>query len=146
VILHAKRSPFYVSDARPADIEASIRALAEADESAQAVGQLLGASELVLVKGDANYRRLVGDRRRPASTAMESLTAYFPAPFGVLDLDLDPVQVQRLQREDPEWRTNGRRGLVRLVSCVEQVRGWRRGRRPAPRRWRPSAARDSLEA
>ena len=28
VVLHAKRSPFYVSDARPADIQATIRALA----------------------------------------------------------------------------------------------------------------------
>jgi hypothetical protein len=157
VVLHAKRSPYYVSDARPADVRDTIRALSEAaDASVRAAGRRLerllgqgslrvldhwfwngprffqdlpaelrgelGASDLVLVKGDANYRRLVGDRRWPAGTAMESLTEHFPAPFAALRtmkseilVDLSPQQVERLDREDPEWRTNGRRGLVRLV-------------------------------
>ena len=76
----------------------------------------------MLIKGDANYRRLVGDRRWPPSTPMESLTGYFPAPFAVLRtmkseivVDLSAEQVERLEREDPEWRTNGRRGIVRWV-------------------------------
>jgi hypothetical protein len=157
VVLHAKRSPFYVSDARPADVEATIRALSGAAEppvgaaggllgGLQAEGRLrirdhwfwngprffqdlpadlrseLGAADLVLIKGDANYRRLVGDRHWPPSTPMESLTAYFPAPLATLRtmkseivVDLDEAQVRRLDKEDPEWRTNGRRGLVRLV-------------------------------
>jgi hypothetical protein len=157
VVLHAKRSPFYVSDARPADVEATIRALSGAAEQPvgaaggllgglQAEGRLrirdhwfwngprffqdlpadlrseLGAADLVLIKGDANYRRLVGDRHWPPSTQMESLTAYFPAPLATLRtmkseivVDLDEAQVRRLDKEDPEWRTNGRRGLVRLV-------------------------------
>jgi hypothetical protein len=115
-VLHAKRSPFFASDARPADIRSTIQALSEAaDVPVRAAGDLLGrllaegrlrirdhwswngprffqdlpadlraelgAADLVLVKGDANYRRLVGDRHWPASTALESLTGYFPAPF-----------------------------------------------------------------
>jgi hypothetical protein len=158
VVLHAKRSPFYVSDARPADIEATIRALSGAAnrrvgaagsllERLQAEGRLrildhwfwngprffrdlpaglrseLGAADLVLLKGDANYRRLVGDRHWPPSTPLESLTSYFPAPLATLRtmkseivVDLSEALVRRLEREDPEWRTNGRRGLVRLVS------------------------------
>jgi hypothetical protein len=75
----------------------------------------------VLIKGDANYRRLVGDRRWPVSTPMEGLTGYFPAPFAVLRtmkseivVDLSEAQVLRLDGEDAEWRTNGRRGIVRF--------------------------------
>jgi uncharacterized protein with ATP-grasp and redox domains len=157
VVLHAKRSPFYVSDARPADIEATIQALSDAaDPQVGAAGQLLGrflaegrlrirdhwfwngprffrdlpadlraelgAADLVLIKGDANYRRLVGDRHWPPSSSLESLTTHFPAPLAALRtmkseivVDLSEDQVERLQSEDPEWRTNGRRGLVRLV-------------------------------
>ena len=161
VVLHAKRAPFYVSDARPADIQATIRALSDAaDLPVRAAGSLLGrlldegrlrisdhwfwngprffrdlpadlraelgAADLVLIKGDANYRRLAGDRHWPPSTALENLTGYFPAPFAVLRtmkseivVDLRAPQVERLEREDPEWRTNGRRGLVRLVARDE---------------------------
>jgi hypothetical protein len=157
VVLHAKRSPFYVSDARPADIEATIQALSDAaDPQVGAAGQLLGrflaegrlrirdhwfwngprffrdlpadlraelgAADLVLIKGDANYRRLVGDRHWPPSSSLESLTTHFPAPLAALRtmkseivVDLSEDQVERLESEDPEWRTNGRRGLVRLV-------------------------------
>ena len=171
VVLHAKRSPFYVSDARPADIQATIRALSDAgDLPVRAAGLLLGrlldeerlrirdhwfwngprffrdlpadlraelgAADLVLIKGDANYRRLAGDRHWPPSTPLEGLTGYFPAPFAVLRtmkseivVDLSEAQVERLEREDPEWRTNGRRGLVRLVARDEAepraASGWR---------------------
>jgi hypothetical protein len=82
----------------------------------------------VLIKGDANYRRLVGDRRWPASTPMEGLTGYFPAPFAVLRtmkseivVDLGEDQVQRLDGEDPQWRVNGRRGILRLVASGDKA-------------------------
>ncbi len=149
VVLHAKHSPTYVSDARPQDVRATLEALEAA--GLRVVGEAgarlevrehwfwngplffqdlpaglraeLRAADLVLLKGDANYRRLLGDRRWPASAAMEGLTAHFPAPFAVLRtmkseivVDLDAARVQSLEREDPEWRTNGRRGLVRLVA------------------------------
>jgi hypothetical protein len=158
VFLHAKHSPFYVSDATPADVRTAIQALAgspaapvrqaglgllrEMNEGRLALrehwfwnGPLffcempvelrrdLAASDLVLIKGDANYRRLVSDRKWPHTTRMEALTRYFPAPLAVLRtlkselvIDLDPGQAERLDLEDPEWRTNGRRGIVRVVN------------------------------
>jgi hypothetical protein len=88
----------------------------------------LSACDLALIKGDANYRRLVGDRRWPASTPMEGLTGYFPAPFAVLRtmkseivVDLGEDQVQRLDGEDPQWRVNGRRGILRLVASGDKA-------------------------
>ncbi len=163
MVLHAKRSPFYVSDARPADVRVTIQALAgSAVREVGAAGKLLAdslaggrlqirdhwfwngprffqdlpadlrsqlaACDLVLIKGDANYRRLVGDRRWPASTPMEGLTGHFPAPFAVLRtmkseivVDLSEDRVLRLDGEDPEWRTNGRRGIVRLVASGDSA-------------------------
>ena len=79
----------------------------------------LGAMELVLVKGDANYRRLVGDVHWPPATPFEEATGYFPAPVAALRtfksevvLGLQPGQAQRLSAEDPDWRINGRRGVI----------------------------------
>jgi hypothetical protein len=91
MVLHAKRSPFFVSDARPADVRATIQALAgSATREVGAAGSLLAdglsegrlrirdhwfwngprffqdlpadlrsqlaACDLVVIKGDANYR------------------------------------------------------------------------------------------
>jgi len=85
----------------------------------------LSGSDLVLIKGDANYRRLLTDRKWPPTTRMEALTGYFPAPLAVLRtlkselvIDLEPGQAERLDREDPEWRTNGRRGMIRVAAAV----------------------------
>jgi uncharacterized protein with ATP-grasp and redox domains len=79
----------------------------------------LGAMDLVLVKGDANYRRLVGDVRWPPGTPFEKVTGYFPAPVAALRtfksevvVGLQPGRAERLDAEDAEWRVNGRRGVI----------------------------------
>jgi hypothetical protein len=79
----------------------------------------LGAMDLVLVKGDANYRRLVGDVHWPPDTPFTQATAYFPAPVTAMRtfksevvVGLQPSQAERLDAEDPEWRVNGRRGVI----------------------------------
>jgi hypothetical protein len=53
---------------------------------------------------------------------MERLAGDFPPPLAALRtmkseivVDLSEAQVAGLDREDPGWRTNGRRGLVRLL-------------------------------
>jgi uncharacterized protein with ATP-grasp and redox domains len=79
----------------------------------------LGAMDLVFVKGDANYRRLVGDVHWPPAAPFEEATGYFPAPVAALRtfksevvLGLQPGQAERLSAEDPDWRINGRRGVI----------------------------------
>ncbi|GAH42660.1 unnamed protein product, partial [marine sediment metagenome] len=79
-------------------------------------------SDLVLLKGDANYRRLLSDRRWDHTISMNDITGYFPAPFAVLRtlkselaVDLTLEQVRRLEEEDPEWLVNGKRGMIRFV-------------------------------
>jgi len=79
----------------------------------------LGAMDLVLVKGDANYRRLVGDVHWAPDTPFEQVTRYFPAPVAALRTFKSEVVVglrtghaERLDVEDPEWRVNGQRGVI----------------------------------
>lgn len=78
-------------------------------------------ASLVIVKGDANYRRLVGDALWQPETAFSTVTKYFPAPLLALrSCKSDPViglptgMAERLDVEDPNWRTNGRRGLIQF--------------------------------
>lgn len=79
----------------------------------------LASMDLVILKGDVNYRRLVGDLHWPPTTPFERATAYFPAPLVALRtmkaeliVGLDEVEAERLWADDPEWMVNGRRGLI----------------------------------
>jgi uncharacterized protein with ATP-grasp and redox domains len=79
----------------------------------------LSEMELVILKGDVNYRRLVGDVHWPPTTPFEAATAYFPAPLVALRtmkaeliVGLSPGHAERLHQQDSEWMVNGRRGLI----------------------------------
>jgi hypothetical protein len=79
----------------------------------------LAAASLVLVKGDLNYRRLVGDCPWPATTPFADTVGYFPAPVSVLRtlksdviVGMDAATVKDLDHTGEPWRTNGARGLV----------------------------------
>lgn len=82
----------------------------------------LTGSDLALLKGDVNYRRLLDDRQWPHTAHMADIAAAFPAPFvalrtlkGELIVDLQPGQAEALAAADPTWMINGRRGLVQFV-------------------------------
>jgi hypothetical protein len=81
----------------------------------------LGEAALVISKGDANYRRLVGDRHWPFDTSLEDVWTYFPTSLLALRVSKSQVMVglQRgqageLDQIDPQWMTNGRWGLVQF--------------------------------
>lgn len=82
----------------------------------------MAAADLVLIKGDANYRRLLGDRHWPPTAQLSEITAYFPAPFAVLRtlkaeivVGLAQGQAEQLALEDAGWLINGRRGIIQYV-------------------------------
>lgn len=82
----------------------------------------LAQSQLVIFKGDANYRRLVGDSRWPAAVPFADVVPYFPAPLLTLrTLKSDPIvglppgQAEALDQEDAEWRVNGKRGVIQAL-------------------------------
>ncbi|MFF4651157.1 damage-control phosphatase ARMT1 family protein [Streptomyces sp. NPDC001380] len=81
----------------------------------------LAEAVVAVVKGDLNYRRLVGDRHWPATAPFAGLTAHFPAPVAALRTlksdvaaGLDPAVAHRLEAADPRWRTSGRHAVVQV--------------------------------
>jgi uncharacterized protein with ATP-grasp and redox domains len=84
----------------------------------------LAAATVVIVKGDLNYRRLVGDARWAPTTSFKDLTSYFPAPLVALRtlksdvaVGVEPDRLARLESTVPGWRTDGTHDVI-------QVRAW----------------------
>jgi hypothetical protein len=83
------------------------------------VASELDRASMVIVKGDANYRRVIGDAIWPEGATFGEATTYFPAPMlCVRTMKCDaavglPTGLSaRLDAVDPAWRVNGRRGLI----------------------------------
>jgi len=83
-------------------------------------------ARLVLLKGDANYRRAVGDAVWPVDAPFGDVTTYFPAPLCALrTLKSDPIvgvsreRAALLDAADPTWRVNGRRGIACLGGALD---------------------------
>ncbi|WP_329414776.1 damage-control phosphatase ARMT1 family protein [Streptomyces sp. NBC_00704] len=77
---------------------------------------------LTIVKGDLNYRRLVGDSRWEPTTPFADVTAYFPGPVVALRTlksevitGLDAATEAALTTAEGEgWRTGGTHALIQL--------------------------------
>jgi len=83
---------------------------------------LFEKAALVIVKGDLNYRRATGDAIWPEDTTFAQAVDYFPAPLLALRtlksdglVGLRPGLADELDRIDPEWRVNGRRGVIQFA-------------------------------
>jgi hypothetical protein len=83
------------------------------------LGQVLDRATFVLLKGDANYRRLIGDAMWAPDASFPEVTSYFPPPILCLRtlksdaiLGLSPGMAEKLDAVDREWRINGRRGVI----------------------------------
>lgn len=81
----------------------------------------LDHSNLLVSKGDANYRRLLGDRHWPYTTPFSDIVCYLPAPVVALRTlksevaaGLSPGQPEEVTERDPEWLFNGRWGVIQF--------------------------------
>ncbi|KAG7337403.1 DUF89 domain containing protein [Nitzschia inconspicua] len=80
--------------------------------------------DLAFVKGDANYRRLLGDCKWDMTASFEDVVgAYFPCPVCALrtlkaeiGCGMDADQIERAQSLDDNWQTNGRFGVLHFGS------------------------------
>jgi uncharacterized protein with ATP-grasp and redox domains len=145
VVLHVKAHPTFVSDATAADVRDAIARLGPHLAAASSAGRLrieadsywnsprfideaplrirsaLAEADLAIVKGDANYRRLIGDAEWDPATPPSRASGPLPCPMLALrTLKSDPIVglprelVTRLDRESPTWRVDGRRGVIQL--------------------------------
>lgn len=80
------------------------------------------SATLTVVKGDLNYRRLVGDRMWPPTTPFDEVTAYFPGPVAALrTLKSDVItgldtatEAALVAAEGQRWRTGGTHALIQV--------------------------------
>ncbi|MFD9123711.1 damage-control phosphatase ARMT1 family protein [Kitasatospora sp. NPDC059571] len=107
--LAVRTHPFFCAPLPYHDMPADLRA------------ELAGA-DLAILKGDLNYRRLVGDRLWPPATPFAAVAGHFPSPVAALRtlksdvaVGIDPTTAADLDRTDPQWRTSGRYAVVQVV-------------------------------
>lgn len=90
------------------------------DMPADLRAELSGAT-MTIIKGDLNYRRLVGDQLWAATTPFTERASHFPSPVAALRtlksdviVGLDAPVVARLDSTGEPWRTSGKYGLVQV--------------------------------
>jgi Damage-control phosphatase ARMT1-like domain len=86
----------------------------------------LGGFDLAIVKGDLNYRRLVGDCHWPATTPFADLAGHFPTAVAALRTlksdvaaGIGPEVLRRLDASGEPWRTSGAYGLVQFTAPLQ---------------------------
>ncbi|MGV9691286.1 damage-control phosphatase ARMT1 family protein [Streptomyces sp. NPDC003444] len=79
------------------------------------------SATLTLLKGDLNYRRLVGDHLWDATASFADLTAYFPGAVAALRtlksdviVGLEQEVLDALERSGAAWRTSGTHALIQV--------------------------------
>lgn len=83
----------------------------------------LGQADLAFIKGDANYRRLLGDRTWDLSLPFTDVVGYFPCPVAPLrtlkaelGCGMPEAQVARARAADPkDWMVTGKYGVVQFL-------------------------------
>ncbi|NP_001087371.1 damage-control phosphatase ARMT1 [Xenopus laevis] len=86
----------------------------------------LQKSDLVIFKGDLNYRKLTGDRKWDFTVPFsEALTTFHPAPLCSIRTLKADVQVglkagigEQLFSTEPDWMISGKYGVVQLSTSV----------------------------
>jgi hypothetical protein len=88
-------------------------------EAPDHVRAALSSATLVVMKGDANYRRVIGDALWLPATPLADACAYLDAAIVCLrTMKSDPVVglpdglAERLDASEPRWRIDGQRGVV----------------------------------
>jgi hypothetical protein len=82
----------------------------------------LATTTLTVSKGDANYRRLLGDRHWPYDTPFAAIVSYFPAPLLALRTlksevaaGIAPERLATLAATEPDWTHSGDYGVIQLA-------------------------------
>jgi uncharacterized protein with ATP-grasp and redox domains len=81
--------------------------------------QHFAQSRMVFVKGDANYRRQIGERHWPFATPFQDISSYWPTNVCCLRTMKSEVacgvpedRQKEVEKEDPQWLVSGRYGVV----------------------------------
>lgn len=155
VVVHVKAHPTFVSDATAADVrDALVRLGGElplhlasgrlrvapdtywnspnfVDRAPPRIAGALAALDLAIVKGDANYRRLIGDAEWDPTTEPSRASGPLPCPMLALrTLKSDPLVglpsglAESLDAGEHRetWRVDGKRGVAELFDVTSPGR------------------------
>jgi hypothetical protein len=82
----------------------------------------LSGASLLISKGDANYRRLLGDLHWPPTAPFGEIVCSLPAPLvslrvlkSELVVGLQPDQVESADQQDPDWLVDGKWGQIQFT-------------------------------
>jgi hypothetical protein len=113
--LHLRHDPFWTSP------------LALWQAPAALLGEL-NQARLVICKGDALYRRLLGDRHWSPTISFRRIVCYLEAPLLALRTlksevaaGLRPGQAEAARAEDADWMTDGRWALIQWTGGENTV-------------------------
>eukprot|EP01080_Neovahlkampfia_damariscottae_P005512 gene5512-9329_t len=78
-------------------------------------------ADLVIFKGDANYRRILGDLHWDFNSNFDSIVEHFPTSIlslrtlksGVI-VGVENEMIEKMNSEDPKWCVNGTRGIIQF--------------------------------
>lgn len=92
----------------------------------QGLKENLSGADLLISKGDANYRRLTGDRSWEFTTPFSEVIDYLPVALAAfrtlkaeLAVGLTQEAVRNARSADPDWMTDGRWGVVQYAPSVQ---------------------------
>jgi hypothetical protein len=82
----------------------------------------LKAATLIISKGDAHYRRLLGDRHWPHQTPVSQILCYLPSSLLALRTlksevaaGIEKDEVNRASQRDPDWLVSGQWGIIQFL-------------------------------
>ena len=80
------------------------------------------SSTLIISKGDAHYRRLLGDRHWPYQTPLDQILGYLPSPLLALRTLKSEVaagiktdKIDEAKQRDPDWLVSGQWGIIQFL-------------------------------
>ena len=83
------------------------------------IEKTLANADFLIVKGDANYRRIVGDAIWPSDASFQRIADILPTHTLALRtlksdalIGLSQEKAAKLDAEDSQWRVNGKRGIA----------------------------------
>jgi uncharacterized protein with ATP-grasp and redox domains len=96
------------------------------DEMPTTFLQELGNFDLVIFKGDANYRRVLGDRHWALTASLHEIMPYFPSNLllirtlkSELAAGLPPETIDEMESRASDWLINGTCGVIQFVELSE---------------------------